>query len=179
MAARTKAARKTTTDQEFFEEDVMGPDYAKLYDLELTINKSDAYDVQVVTVESDAEQHILDQFHQQYVAVEGRNALNQLVNTRSGDMGTNTAFVMAALAENIEQIEANVRLRRLGKSLVNFNNKMFDHTGRQCMQTNAIAARTMQEDMRRDVYKPPPAPPRRRRKGAIPVVVEWLFGEKE
>ena len=178
MATRKKATSDAKTTQAYFDEDLMGTDFVSLYDLELSKDKEDAYDVQVINISNDAEQYMLDQFHQQHVAVEGRTAMTKLVTTRIGDMGTNTVLSMAAMLENIEIIEASARLGRLGRKLQDFNNRVVDHTAKLFMETDGIGARTMQEDLRRDVYKPPPTPPRRPKKGLIPTIGKFLFGEE-
>ena len=181
MATRKKTTSRTPKAQTVVDEAILGPDVAKLFDLKLYTDKSDAYDVQVLTVNNDQEQYILDQFHQQHVAIEGRAAIARLTNTRIGDMATNTSLTNAALTENIETIEAEARVGKRRAMLEGNNNQLAAHTAKQFMMTDAIAARSMHEDMRRDLYQPPkepPPPPRPRRKGMRRKIEEWWNGEE-
>ena len=97
---------------------------------------------------------------------------------RAAELGTHSAFVMGQTMENIERIESACQFGRLAKRQYAFNNSVVDQVGRHLLETNAIAVRTMHEDMRRDVYPPPPPPPEPKKwKGIIPLAWEFLFGE--
>jgi hypothetical protein len=166
---------KTKAASNLFDEDI-----TLLYRLELPPSKSNAYAIQVLDVLNEDEQYLVDAFHQQSVAIEGRSAIAQLVDTRIGEITSNTAYVMATTMENVERIETVASLGRLSKRLQEFDNRLLDLTAKHLLETDTIAIRTMHEDMRRPVYKPPPlppVPPRPKRKGLIPGLVEFLFGE--
>ena len=156
-------------------------DNTSLYEMDVPNHKPDAYDIQVMDIIDEEEEHMLKVFHQQYVAIEGRPAITKVVHARIGELTSNTSLTMAAVAENMYCIESNAQVGRFAEKLERFNNKLFDNTGKRLMVTNAIAVRTMQDDMRTDVYKPrpvPPPPPRRRRKGLIPAIAEFFVGEE-
>ena len=153
-------------------------DITSSYSLDLPAPRTDAYIVHVHKPMDDDEKYMLDAFHHQYVAVEGRSAIGQLVDTRIGDMTIYTAQVMGGSMECVEAIEYAANLGRLSKRLQDFDNKLLDLTGRQLLETQGIAVRTMHEDMRGNVYKPPPPPPQPKRKGAIPGFFQFLFGER-
>lgn len=163
-------AEKSTKRGNIFDQDV-----ASIYDLDLPEHRSDAYEVQVVSILGEDEEHMLAAFHQQYVAVEARSALAQLVDTRIGEMGSHASVAMARMMQDVERVEQVVYLARLGKRLEEFDNRVVDLTTKQALATNAIVVNTIHEDLRRSVYKAPPAA--RKRKGLIPAAVEFLFGE--
>lgn len=166
---------KTKDASNLFDEDI-----SLLYRLDLPAPKSNAYAIQVMGIFDDEEQYLVDAFHRQSVAIEGRSAIAQLVDTRIGEIANNTAYVMGTTMENVDRIESTASLGRLGKRLQEFDNRLLDQTGKHLLETDAIAIRTMHEDMRRPVYKPPPPPsipPRPKRKGVIPGFIEFLFGE--
>jgi hypothetical protein len=167
VATKTKA----TTNR--FDEDI-----TSLYQLDPPAPKSNAYAIQVSAVLNEDEQYMLTAFHQQSVAVEGRSAMAQLVDTRIAEMATNTGYVMAGTMENVEQIEASTQVGRLSKRLQEFDNRLLDQTAKYLLATDAIAIQTMHEDIRRNIYKPPPAPPHSKRKGLFPTIGEFLFGER-
>lgn len=172
----SETERKTKAGNRFDE------DITSLYRLELPEPKRDAYAIQVLQIENDNEQYIVDKFHEQYVAIEGRSAIAQLVDTRIGEIATNAAWVMGMTTENIERIETATPAGRLTKRQHEFDNRLFDQAAKHILETNAIAVRSMHEDMRRTVYKPPPLPPPPpppppRWKGIIPLAFEFLFGE--
>lgn len=171
MTTETERKRKASNR---FDEDI-----TSLYRLELPEPKRNAYAIQVLSIESDDEQYMVDKFHEQYVAVEGRSAIAQLVDTRIGEITTNAAWVMGTTMENMQRIETVTPLGRLTKKQHSFNDQLIDQAGRYILETNAIAYRTMHEDMRRPVYKPPPPPPPPppKKKGLIPAIAEFFFGE--
>lgn len=156
-------------------------DITSLYSAEPPAAKLNAYAIQVISIESDDEQYMVDKFHEQYVAVEGRSAMAQLVYTRIGEITTNAAWVMGTTMENIHRMETMLPPGRLTKKQHAFHDQVLDQAGRYILETNAIAYRTMHEDMRRPVYKPPPPPPLPppppKKKGVIPAIAEFLFGE--
>ena len=150
-------------------------DINSAYHLDLPVPVIDVYDIHVYEPQSKDEQYMLDRFHEQYVAVEGRSAVDRAVGTRVGDMAIHSAHVMGVIMESVEFIEYAASLDRLGKRLEDFDNKLLEQTGRQILETNAVAGRTMLEDMRRNVYAPPPPD---KRKGALPGLVDFIFGER-
>jgi len=150
-------------------------DVTSVYQLDPPTPKA-AYDVDSIRVESDDELYMLDKFHEQYVAVEGRHAIAHLVDERIGNLSQHTAFVMGTTVETISEIEQRTAGGRFQKHLMNFDNRLVDQTGRSLLETNAIAIRTMHEDIRRPVY-PPPAPPPPKKKGVVQAGFELLFGE--
>lgn len=171
----TRSNEKGKASSNLFDEDI-----TSVYHLDIPQPERHAYTFEVLDIRGDDEQYMVNAFHQQYVAVEGRNAIAQLVNTRVGDIATHASLTMGQTMENVERIEAAVPLGRLEKRFHDFDNKLLDQTARHLLETNEIAVRTMHEDIRRNVYKPlppPPVPPRRKRKGLIPGMVEFLFGE--
>ena len=149
-------------------------DVSSVFDLELPAPKA-AYQLNEVRVETDDEQYVLKQFHEQYVAVEGRTAIGHLVDERIGDLSRHTALVMGTTVETISEIELRTGAGRFQKQLMNFDDKLVDQTGRMLLETNAIAIRTMHEDIRRPIYKPLSLPPKK--KGVLQVGFELLFGE--
>jgi len=155
-------------------------DITSVYQLDIPQPERHVYTFEVLDIRGEDEQYMVNAFHQQYVAVEGRAAMATVVNTRVGDIATHASLTMGKTMENVERIEAAVPLGRLQKRFHDFDNKLLDQTARHLLETNAIAVRTMHEDIRRNIYKPPPpppVPPRRKRKGLIPGFVEFLFGE--
>lgn len=172
----TTEGKKAKASGNRFDEDI-----TSVYRLELPATTRHAYDFPVYDILNDEERHMATAFHQQYVAVEGRSAIVQLVNTRIEDISSHTARVMGQAMENIERVESAARLGRLDRRLQDFDNKLIDQTARHLLETNGIGVRTMQEDMRRPLYKPPPAPPSPppppKKKGLIPAAFEILFGE--
>lgn len=171
----TTVGKQTAKASNRFDEDL-----TSVYELDIPQPKSNAYAIQVISANNDDEKYMLNAFHQQYVAIEGRSAIAQLVDTRIGEIAINSSFVMARTMEDVELIESVTRLGRLGKRLQEFDNRLLDQTARHILETDAIAVRTMHEDMRRNVYKPIPVPEtlRRKRKGLIPAAIEFLFGEE-
>jgi hypothetical protein len=166
---------KTKGTSNLFDEDITA-----FYELARPEPRPNAYAIQVVEVLNDDEQYMLDKFHEQSIAIEGRSAIAQHIDTRIGEIATNTAYVMAGTMVNVERIETAASLGRLGKRLQEFDNRLLDLTAKHLLETDTIAIRTMHEDIRRSVYKPPPpppVPPRPKRKGLIPGFVEFLFGE--
>lgn len=153
-------------------------DVTSVYDLELPASQ-DAYASHEIRVETEDEQYMLSKFHEQYVAVEGRAAIGHLVDERIGDLSRHAAFVMGATVETVSEIELRTSAGRFQKHLMNFDDKLVDQTGRVLLETNAIATRTMHEDMRRPIYPPPPLPPPPPplKKGLIVNAIEFLFGE--
>lgn len=171
----TETDKKTRAPGNRYDEDI-----TKLFELQLPTPRTDVYEFLVHDLRSDDEHYMANAFHQQYVAVEGRSAIAQLINTRIGDISTHASHVMGHTMVNIEQIESAASLGRLGRRFQDYNNKLIDQTARHMLETNAIAVRTMQEDMRRSPYPPPPPqllPPRPKRKGLIQLSFELLFGE--
>lgn len=156
---------------------IFDEDTTSVYDLDLPEHRSDAYDVEVVTILNDDEEYMLDVFHQQYVAVQARSATGRLVNTRIGEMGSHASVAMARMMQDVERVEDAVHLNRLEKRLQEFDNRVVDLTTKQALATNSVIVHTIHEDLRRNVYKPPPPAPQRR-KGLIPSAVEFLFGER-
>lgn len=170
---QTTEKRKASSNR--FDEDI-----TSVYELELPKPERDVYTFEVLDIRGEDEEYMVSEFHKQYVAVEGRNAIAQLVNTRVGDISTHAAFTMGQTMENVERIEAAVPLGRLEKRFQDFDNKLLDQTARHILTTNEIAVRTMHEDIRRPIYKPlppPPEPPRRKWPGLIPGMIHILFGE--
>ena len=145
------------------------------YHLDLPVPTIDAYEIHVDGPDSKDEEYMLDRFHEQYVAVGGRSAVGQLIEGRVSDMAIHSAHVMGVTMESVEFIEEAANLDRLAKRQEDFDNKLLEQTGRQILETNAVAGRTMLEDMRHNVYAPPP---REKRKGALPGLVEFFFGER-
>jgi hypothetical protein len=109
-------------------------------------------------------------------SIEGRTAIAKLVDSRISEIATHTSLMIGMTIENTARIEAATPPSRLTKTQYNYNNQVLSQAGRYMLETNAIAYRTMHEDMRRSIYKPPPPPPPRR-KGIIPLAFEFLFGE--
>jgi hypothetical protein len=167
----TTTETRTRQKANLFDEDI-----TSLYDLELPEPTRYAYSMQEIEIINADEQYMLNAFHQQYVAVEGRTAVAKLIDTRIGEIASHTTFVMGRTVEDVTRIEAATPQSRLTKMQHNFNDQVLNQAGRYMMETNAIAYRTMHEDMRRNVYKPPPPPPPRW-KGIIPLAMEFLFGE--
>lgn len=164
-------SNQTKSKPNLFDQDI-----TSVYQLDPPTPKA-AYDVDVIRVENDDELYVLDKFHEQYVAVEGRHAIAHLVDERIGDLAQHTAFVMGTTVETISAIEQRTAAGRFQKQLMNFDDKLVDQTGRSLLETNAIAIRTMHEDMRRPVYKPTPPPPPPKKKGVLQAGFELLFGE--
>ena len=152
-------------------------DITTAYSLDLPASRTDAYVVHVGKPASQDEQFMLNTFHKQYVAVEGRSAIGQLVDTRVGDIVIHASRVMGTAMESVERVEYAARLGRLTKRLQNFDDQLLEQTGRLILETNGIAVRTMHEDMRSDIYPPPPPPPAKKKKGLIPGTFTFLFGE--
>jgi hypothetical protein len=157
---------------------IFDEDITTAYSLDLPAPRTDAYAIHVYKTVSPDEQHMLTAFHKQYVAVEGRSAVGQLVDTRIGDLTIHTAQVMGVSMESVERIEIAAHLGRLSRRLQGFDDSLLEQTGRLLLETNAIAIRTMHEDMRQDAYPPPPAPAPKKKKGLIPGTFTFLFGER-
>jgi hypothetical protein len=173
----TDTATKTKAKANMFDEDI-----TSIHDLELPAAQPSAYRFEVYDVINDEERYMVDAFHQQYIAVEGRTAVAKLIDTRSAELGTHSVLVMGQTMENVERIEAASQVGRLTKRQHDFDNRVTDQVGRHLLETNAIAVRTMHEDMRRSPYRPPappsPVPPQRKKwKGIFPAIGEFLFGE--
>jgi hypothetical protein len=156
---------------------VFDEDITTVYSLDLPAPRTDAYVIHVGKAAGQDEQFMLNTFHKQYVAVEGRSAIGQLVDTRIGDIAIHAARVMGTAMESVERVEYAARLGRLTKRLQNFDDQLLEQTGRLILETNGIAVRTMHEDMRSDIYPPPPPPPVKKKKGLIPGTFTFLFGE--
>jgi hypothetical protein len=167
----------TATERQAKKANLFDEDITSLYTLDLPPPRYRAYAMDGVEITNGDEQYMLDAFHQQYVAVEGRTAIAKLIDTRIGEIATHTTYVMGTTTENVARIEAATPTSRLTKMQHNFNDQVMNQAGRYMLETNAIAYRTMHEDMRRSVYKPPPPPPKPRWKGLIPLVVEFFVGE--
>ena len=134
----TATVNQTKSAGNLFDQDI-----TSVYTLELPPSRTDAYEIQGVDIVDEDEQYMLDALHQQYVAVEGRGAIAQLIDTRIGELATHSSQVMGMTMENIERIEAAAPLGRLAKRFHDFDNKLLDQTARHILETNAIAARTM------------------------------------
>lgn len=181
MSERTKErTAEWTTERPAGRKNLFDEDITSIYQLALPSPRQPAYTMQVMEIEGEEEQYMLGALHQQYVAIEGRSAIAQLVDTRAAELGSHAAFEMGRTVESVVRVEAATQAGRLGKRFQEFNNRLVDQTASHMLQTNAIAVRSMHEDMRRDIYKPPapPAPlPRRKWKGLFREVGEFLFGE--
>lgn len=169
------ATEKHTKQANLFDEDI-----TSVYQLHLPAPTYNAYAMNGIEILNDDEQYMMDTFHQQYVAVEGRTAIAKLIDTRIGEMATHTAYVIGTTTETVTHIEAATPQGRLSKMQHHFNDQVLNQAGKYLLETNAIAYRTMHEDMRRSIYKPPPPPPPppARWKGIIPLAFEFLFGER-
>jgi hypothetical protein len=163
--------KRTKPKANLFDEDI-----TSLYQLELPEPTYNAYAIQGIEINNDDEQYMLNAFHQQYVAIEGRTAIAKLIDTRIGEIAAHTTYVMGTTMETVARIEAATPQGRLTKMQHGFNDQVLNQAGRYMLETNAIAYRSMHEDSRRSVYKPPPPPPPRW-KGIIPLAFELLFGE--
>lgn len=146
-------------------------------EVQLPARQSYAFHADEIVVKTPDEQYMVAKFHEQGIAIEGRAAVNHLINVRIGEIEQNAAFVFANTLESVANIEAHTNAGRLGKHLQGFDDKLMTQTGSLILQNNEIAVRTMFEDMRRPVNKPvpPPAPPRK--KGLFGAIGEALFGE--
>ena len=170
MASTTEKQANPPTN--LFDEDI-----TSVYALELPAPMQNAYPLQGVEIVNDNEQYMLDAFHQQYVAIEGRTAIAKQLDTRISEISTHTSLMMGMTIENTARIEAVTPPSRLTKTQYAFNNQVISQAGRYMLETNAITYRTMHEDIRRNIYKPLPPPPQPpRKKGLIPLVFEFLFG---
>ena len=168
----------TGTDKQSKTDNLFNEDITSIYQLTQPTPRSHAYELQVMSVLNQDEQYMIEKFHEQSVAIEGRSAIDQLVVTRVGEMATNAAFVMATTMENVERVEGAARLGRLSRRLQEFDNRLLDQTAKHILETDSIATRTMHEDMRRNIYRPVPPPPSRQWKGVIPAIATFLFGEE-
>lgn len=168
MTSKTERTTKTN----LFDEDI-----TSVYDFDLPQSRYDRYDMEVEIFTSD-EQYMVDALHQQYVAIEGRAAIAQLIDSKIGEVATHSAYVMGTTMENTARIEAATPMSRLTKMQQGFDNQLLAQTGKYMLETNAVAYRTMLEDARRNIYKPPPEPEKPRWKGLIPLVIEFFIGEQ-
>lgn len=168
----------TGTDKQSKTDNMFNEDITSVYQLTPPAPRSDAYAIQIMGGLNSDEQAMIEAFHAQAVAIEGRSAIDQLIVTRVGEMATNAAFVMATTMENVEQVEGAARLGRLSRRLQEFDNRLLDQTAKHILETDSIATRTMHEDMRRTIYRPAPPPPPPKWKGVIPAISTFLFGEE-
>ena len=103
---------------------IFDEDITTAYSLDLPAPRTDAYAIHVYKTISPDEQYMLTAFHKQYVAVEGRSAIGQLVDTRIGDMTIHAAHVMGVSMESVERIETAAHLGRLSRRLQGFDDKL-------------------------------------------------------
>lgn len=168
---------KTKTQANVFEQDI-----SNSYELEMPTRRPNAYDLDIIDIHGEEEQYMIDSFHKQSVAVEGRSAIAQFMDTRIGEIATNSSYAMTTTLETIEAYETGSRVGRYARKLQEFNNRLIDQTARHILETDTIAVRSMQEDIRRPIYQPLPPPPpplpAPKKRGMLRGIGEFLFGEE-
>lgn len=167
----TTTTKKTKPKATMFEEEV-----TTVYEIEAVPRRRNLFEMDIEIVTED-EQHILDTFHTQAVAVTGRSAIGQFATDHIGAMAAHAAYMMTTTTEQIHRCETAANVGRFEKRLQNFNDRLLDDTGRHALEVSRIAVQQMYADTRTTIYSEK-SPTRPKRKGLMRGFQEFLFGEE-